>query len=1055
MIILLRVMGRYAKQANNRQGRGQVMKKKIHIISHTHWDREWYLSSKYVNRWIPVFFENLFRMLEKEPDYRFVLDGQTSIIDDCCAQLQAQGGQSMDAFMDTVRKYVREGRIIAGPYYLQPDWQLVSEEALIRNLLYGRAIAEELDGGSKTGWLLDNFGQISQACQIHEQFGMNGIVVWRGPAFPPEKICSEFYWASPNGTSLPCVYLLSSYRNGMRLASYPEEVQGRIINEADKIQGFAQTDHVLLMNGYDQEMEPDDILPYIKEGRADTEQYQVCQSIPDEYMDAVIEGIKETKIPQLSGPLYSGRYISVFPGILSSRMYLKMQNDMVQRKLEEMLEPLGIMGLLAGDDYPLSKVDEIWKLQLKNHPHDSICGVSVDDVHTDMEIRFARVQKEIGSCLYEIVQKLAAKIDTRMFARAQRVYHVFNTTLKEQRRQVMFCMSDSRELQILDEKGREYQWQKTADGIVVEVMIPAYGYRTLGVYDRPVQGADGLRETDGEVSAKPGKYPVIENQYVRVAFHKNGTFSMTDKESRKVYHNLGYLEDCADGGDEYNYSDITGDVPRTTLEEEPEIFLVEEGPLRTVVKVQYQWRLPAQLSETRMERSREEEIVPVTVYMTLQKDSRIIRFRTLIRNRCRDHRIRVMFPTGVHTQYSYAQTQFALTRHDIIPESFDNDNMPEDVKRIVVGARERSGITQFPQRDFVAVTDGQDGVCILNRGLPEYEVLPEDTTVALTLFRSVGWLARTDLHTRIGDAGPEIFTPEAQCLRDMEFHYGICLFEGSAGEGRLLERAEEMNRSIPVVSTTVHEGALSADYSFVHLETEGDIRVTAVKSAQDGNGIILRLFHVGKQAESVRLVFHDCVERIYETNLAEEEKKELVLTEGIAQLDIRPFQVVSLRIIPQKPVGEQICLKEAVICDKQDDDRKWREYQAYPFPEIVTQQDVEREMARAEKTEAEYARQKDLYLAEQAKKESGKEKYRLAALKLHMEIWHRTALEARLSAIYTQKKKREQDCRVDEEAYKQFLEETDEQICRLADELNTVRVERRAAEYWVDYYKRK
>ena len=185
MIILLRVMGRYAKQANNRQGRGQVMKKKIHIISHTHWDREWYLSSKYVNRWIPVFFENLFRMLEKEPDYRFVLDGQTSIIDDCCAQLQAQGGQSMDAFMDTVRKYVREGRIIAGPYYLQPDWQLVSEEALIRNLLYGRAIAEELDGGSKTGWLLDNFGQISQGCQIHEHFGMSGIVVWRGPAFPP------------------------------------------------------------------------------------------------------------------------------------------------------------------------------------------------------------------------------------------------------------------------------------------------------------------------------------------------------------------------------------------------------------------------------------------------------------------------------------------------------------------------------------------------------------------------------------------------------------------------------------------------------------------------------------------------------------------------------------------------------------------------------------------------------------------------------------------------------------------------------------------------------
>ena len=64
------------------------MKKKIHIISHTHWDREWYLSSRYVNRWIPIFFENLFQMLEKEPEYRFVLDGQTAIIDDCCEELR-------------------------------------------------------------------------------------------------------------------------------------------------------------------------------------------------------------------------------------------------------------------------------------------------------------------------------------------------------------------------------------------------------------------------------------------------------------------------------------------------------------------------------------------------------------------------------------------------------------------------------------------------------------------------------------------------------------------------------------------------------------------------------------------------------------------------------------------------------------------------------------------------------------------------------------------------------------------------------------------------------
>lgn len=1022
------------------------MKRTIHIISHTHWDREWYLSSQYVNRWIPIFFENLFRMLEKEPDYRFVLDGQTSMIDDCCAQLQIEGKQGIDVFMDTLRKYVQEGRIIVGPYYLQPDWQLISEEALIRNMLYGKEISEVLGGGSQTGWLLDNFGQISQTSQIHEQFGMKGIVVWRGVEFSPEKIRSEFCWESPDGTKLPCVYLLSSYRNGMRLASYPEEVQGRIINEADKIRDFAQSAHVLLMNGYDQEMEPDDILPYIREGRADTEQYQICQSTPDEYMDAVIDGLNETEIPRLSGPLYSGRYISVFPGILSCRMYLKVQNDRLQRKLEEVMEPLGVMGVLAGNAYPRSKVNETWKLLLKNHPHDSICGVSVDDVHTDMEIRFEKAEKEADICRDEMLRKLTAKIDTRQFAKAEKVFHVFNTTLKEHKRQVLFPIQSSGELQIRDEEGREYPWQKTDAGVIAEVTVPAFGFRTFGIYDRPAETAEAK---DGAAE----RCPILENAYIRVVFEKNGTFSMTDKETGKAYHNLGYLEDCADGGDEYNYSDVPGDVPRTTLEEEAEITLVEKGALRTVVKVQYRWSLPARLTADRAGRSTDKEIIPITVYITLLQNSRILRFRTLIRNRCRDHRIRVMFPTRIKTQYSYAQTQFAITRHDIIPEAFDNTDMPEDVKRIVVGARESSAVTQFSQRDFAAVTDGHYGVCVLNRGLPEYEVMPKDTTIALTLFRSVGWLARTDLHTRIGDAGPEIYTPDAQCLRDMEFHYGISLFAGDTAEARLLEKADEMNRSDLVVRTTVHEGSLSPSESFFHMEAKGDIRVTAVKRAQDGKGIILRLFHAGEQVQEVKLVFGNWVKKIYETNLAESDKKEIPLVEGAVKLAACPFQIVSLRVLSEEKVWETSCQEDVVVCDQTDSYEECEEFHAYVMPEIVNSQDVERELNRAEKAESEYAKQRAAYVALEGKEGSAEEKLRRAVSKLNMEIWHRTALEARLSYVYTHRKKQEQDCRAKRESAGSFSEETDAQICRLADELNTVRVERRGAEYWVDYFR--
>ncbi len=103
----------------------------------------------------------LFQMLDKEPGYRFVLDGQTSMIEDWWSSWR-NGAKIAAPYLQRLSQYVRQGRVCVGPYYLQPDWQLVSEEALVRNLLIGQQMAEQLGGRMQVGWLLDNFGQISQ-----------------------------------------------------------------------------------------------------------------------------------------------------------------------------------------------------------------------------------------------------------------------------------------------------------------------------------------------------------------------------------------------------------------------------------------------------------------------------------------------------------------------------------------------------------------------------------------------------------------------------------------------------------------------------------------------------------------------------------------------------------------------------------------------------------------------------------------------------------------------------------------------------------------------------
>ena len=64
----------------------------LHVISHTHWDREWYLNSPFANEWLPPFFQSLFELMENDPNYRFVLDGQASMVEDWLDEMKTVDG---------------------------------------------------------------------------------------------------------------------------------------------------------------------------------------------------------------------------------------------------------------------------------------------------------------------------------------------------------------------------------------------------------------------------------------------------------------------------------------------------------------------------------------------------------------------------------------------------------------------------------------------------------------------------------------------------------------------------------------------------------------------------------------------------------------------------------------------------------------------------------------------------------------------------------------------------------------------------------------------------
>lgn len=138
----------------------------------------------------------------------------------------------------------------------------------------------------------------------------------------------------------------------------------------------------------------------------------------------------------------------------------------------------------------------------------------------------------------------------------------------------------------------------------------------------------------------------------------------------------------------------------------------------------------------------------------------------------------------------------------------------------------------------MAVEGEGQGLALLNKGLPEYEVT-DDGVIYLTLLRCVRWLSRDDLKTRPGHAGPRYETPEAQCLGRHALEYAIMPYEGDWLEARVWEEAARYN--LPLVALRIEGGGkLPPAMSFLEVKPEG-LLVSAVKRAEDGAALIVRL----------------------------------------------------------------------------------------------------------------------------------------------------------------------------------------------------------------------
>ena len=370
------------------------------VVSHTHWDREWYQTFQEFRIRLVALMDRLLAILASDPAYRhFMLDGHSIMVED---YLQIRPEREPD-----IREQVQKGRLLTGPWYVLPDEFLVSPEALIRNLMLGQRVSRRFGEPMTVGYIPDSFGHISQLPQILAGFGIRDAALWRGvPDLP-----TEFMWQSPDGTAVLTIYIRDGYGN---LAWTPRNADGfaQIVRQAvDSLVPHAVTDAVLLMNGMDH-VEPSPDLPALMAAAEERlPDLKLVHGTLPQYVAAVRAANPELSTVQ--GEFRCSQRSNIIPGVLSARVWIKQRNRACETLLEGWAEPFNAFGAWVDvqTDAPLHEanhalVRHAWRYLLQNHPHDSICGCSVDQVHEEMRFRFDQVE-QIGE---EITRRSLASL---------------------------------------------------------------------------------------------------------------------------------------------------------------------------------------------------------------------------------------------------------------------------------------------------------------------------------------------------------------------------------------------------------------------------------------------------------------------------------------------------------------------------------------------------------------------------------------------------------------------------------------------------------------------
>jgi alpha-mannosidase len=317
----------------------------------------------------------------------------------------------------------------------------------------------------------------------------------------------------------------------------------------------------------------------------------------------------------------------------------------------------------------------------------------------------------------------------------------------------------------------------------------------------------------------------------------------------------------------------------------------ENTPIKAVIHIEQTLCVPARLNEQRNARSETQAVIGISTDVILHSGCDWVEFKTHIDNTARDHRLRVAFPTDIQSDHAFAGQPFDVVMRPVQPDSAGKFSI-EDAE---------PWVGYHPMSDFCGLSDGNTGVAIAGDGIIEYEVLPPRNALCLTLLR-----ATDRLHPGVLEKGQKFRIPGAQLLCGLDYRYAfipfaknyehalpsverfrhpLCSFQKDFLEAESMPEYQQPPTILPLLGQFIRVDSLC--------------QTTAIKPAQDGNGIILRLYNPVDQVTDITITVDPIfmIGSARRTRMDELDSSNIDANDNLIHLQAMPKECVTIRLL--------------------------------------------------------------------------------------------------------------------------------------------------------------